>query len=237
VASPNGVARKSANQIVADVERALTQVHSFHLDGVQVDADTGPTAITGDVALPGRIRIRLAQGNQVASVVSINRTVYLMANAAYWAAHTKRAAVVNLLANRWILVPPAVSNSDFGSLLALSNQKTFAKCFIGRHGTLTAAGTTIEAHQPVVILKDKGDVPGDSPGEAYIATTGPPLPVRLIQTGPEKPGGTPDVACGESSAHPDTTTSGDLRLSRFNLPVQIAAPQNALVVPGQGTPA
>jgi hypothetical protein len=236
-AAPNGVAQESGNEIVRSVVGALAHVRSFHLAGMQVDARSGPMTLTGDVALPGRLRIKLAHGNQVAALIAVNRTVYLIANTAYWSAHVKRAAIVSLLANRWILLPPAVSNSDFGSLLAFSSQRTFAKCFIGRHGALTVGRVTVLAHRRVVILKDKGDVPGDSPGEAYIAATGPPLPLRIVQTGPEKPGGTPNVACGESGGHPDTTTSSDLRLTRFNVPVRIVPPKNPIVLPGQGTAA
>jgi hypothetical protein len=236
VAPPNGLAHKSASQIIASAERALSLVHSFHFEGVEVVQRTGTVELTGDIAVPSRFRIQISQGNQTAAVISINGTAYMMANTPFWAARAKTttdAAAVNLLANRWILVPPRVAGSAFGSMAAWSNPATFAKCVIGQHDTLTVAGTAIEGSQPVVIIRDNGNAPGDSPGETYIATTGPPLPVRATQTGPHRAGG--DVACGKGTAGRDTTKSGDLRLSRFNRPVQITAPRNALVLPGWGT--
>jgi hypothetical protein len=233
-AAPNGEARKPAGQILADMKVALGRVHSFHLQGTGVDLKTGTMSMTGDIALPGRIRMAISQGNQTAAFILVGRDAYLRGNAAFWAAHTGSARVVNLLANRWILVPPAVAASDFGRFLALTNRSTLAGCLIGRHGTLTVAGMTTDGTRPVVILKDQGDVPGDSPGLAYIATTGPPLPVRAIQTGPTRPGGPPDRACGQKSTQRDTTKSSNISLSGYDQPIQITAPPNALILPGRG---
>jgi hypothetical protein len=233
-APPNGEAHKPAGQILADMKVALGRVHSFHMQGTGVDLKAGPMSLTGDIALPGRIRMAIVRGNQTAAFIVVGSDAYLMANPAFWAAHTRSARVVNLLANRWIRVPPTVAASNFGVFLALTNRSTLAGCLIGRHGTLTVAGTTTDGAEPVVILKDKGNAPGDSPGEAYIATTGPPLPARAIQTGPTTPGGPPDRLCGEKSKHSDTTKSSNISFSRYNQPIQITAPPNALVLPGQG---
>jgi outer membrane lipoprotein-sorting protein len=60
---PNGEAGKSAKEIVADVEAALGEVDSFHLEGTQTDED-GPLKASGDFALPGRLRVTLTQGSK-----------------------------------------------------------------------------------------------------------------------------------------------------------------------------
>jgi hypothetical protein len=232
---PNGEAGKPAGRILADVKAALSRVHSFHMQGTGVDLKTGPMSLTGDIVLPGRIRMAISQGDQTAAFILISTDAYLRGNTAFWAAHTHSARVVNLLANRWIQVPSAVAAADFGPFLAFTKRSTLAGCLIGRHGTLTVAGTTIDGMHPVVILKDHGDTPGDSPGQAYIATTGPPLPLRAVQTGPSRPGGHPDRACGERSTRKDTTQSSNITLSGYNQPIQITAPPDALILPRRGS--
>jgi hypothetical protein len=234
-AAPNGEAGKPAARILADMKAALSHVHSFHLQGAGVDSKTGPMFLTGDIVLPGRIRMAISQGDQTAGFILVGSDAYLRGNTAFWTAHTHSSRVVNLLANRWIQVPSAVAAADFGQFLALSNRSTLAGCLIGRHGTLTVAGTTNDGSRPVVILEDHGDVPGDSPGEAYIAASGPPLPLRAIQTGPARPGGHPDRACGQRSTRTDTTQSSNISLSGYNQPIQITAPPNPLILPGRGS--
>lgn len=229
---PNGEAHKSATQILADVEAELGRVHSFHIEGTSLDVHTGATSLIGDVAMPGRVRIAIRQGEKSAAFILVGGDAYLMANTAFWAAHVRSSRVVDLLANRWIRVPPPIVGADFGPFLAVSSGSKLARCLIGRHGSLSVAGTTSDGVQPVVILKDHAGVPGDSPGELYVTTTGLPLPVRAIQTGPKTPGGAPDRECGETSVHQDTTKSANIRLSRFNQPVQITAPQDAIILPG-----
>jgi hypothetical protein len=76
-AAPNGEARKPASQILADMKVALGRVHSFHLQGTGADLKTGPMALTGDIALPGRIRMAISQGNQTAAFILVGRDAYL----------------------------------------------------------------------------------------------------------------------------------------------------------------
>ena len=80
-----------------------------------------------------------------------------------------------------------------------------------------------------VVLVDKGNVPGTTPGKLYVATTGDPLPLRAIQTGPQAPGGTPDPRCHETKDDVNSTTRfSDLRLSNYDAKVQIEAPPGAV---------
>src|SRR5437764_268932 len=75
------------------------------------------------------------------------------------------------------------------------------------------------------VAEDQGDRPGTNPGQLYVAASGPALPLRVLQTGPQKPGGSADPTCGGGS---DTTKSADVRLSNFDKDVKISAPPGAL---------
>ena len=77
------------------------------------------------------------------------------------------------------------------------------------------------------MIQDAGDIPGGTPRRIYVATHGDPLPLRLQQIGPKKPGGTPDATCRET-ADVDTTTHGELIMSHWNEGLKIEAPSDAV---------
>jgi hypothetical protein len=96
-------------------------------------------------------------------------------------------------------------------------------------GTLRRAGGTTVDGQPVVIVVDKGDVPGSTPKKIYIATTGAPLPLLVVETGLRVPGGVPDKDCGETSANLNgSSTRARLSINSFNQTVSITAPPGAV---------
>ena len=99
-------------------------------------------------------------------------------------------------------------------------------CLVKEAGTVTKAGARTVAGEQVVVLTDKGDKPGTSPGELYVPASGPALPTRVRQTGPEKAGGTPDPRCEDDDG--DNTNDSDVRLSDYDKPVDIEAPKGAL---------
>ncbi|MDX6539889.1 MAG: hypothetical protein QOI71_1499, partial [Gaiellales bacterium] len=44
-----------------------------------------------------------------------------------------------------------------------------------------------------MVVADAGDAPGSTPTKLYVATMGPPYPLRLTETGRGRPGGRIDV--------------------------------------------
>jgi hypothetical protein len=88
-------------------------------------------------------------------------------------------------------------------------------------GDATVAGT------PVLVLVDHGDAPRGAPGRLFVGPGSLPLPIT--QSGPRRPGGGPDRACGATAGTNDTTVSSSLRVSRYNRRVRITAPADALV--------
>ena len=91
-------------------------------------------------------------------------------------------------------------------------------------GTVTKVGTATVDGKRVVVLADKGDRPGGSPGRLYVAATGAPLPLREEQTGPQR-AGVSDKRCDDPSS---TTTRSDVHLSGFDRPLRVSPPRGAL---------
>jgi hypothetical protein len=202
-------ASKTPAQILADAQRALGSVSSFHIAGTQTDKN-GPSTITGDVSLPGKVHIALHQGAVDLEIIVIGADGYFKANLAFWQGQGSPAAA-GLFAGH---------------------------CFLcSRHGAITKVGTSSVAGAPVVVLADDGKAPGASPGQVFIASTGQPLPLRSTQTGPQQPGGVPDATCNEKHVS-SSTTAGDITYSAYNQPVSIVAPAGAISLPGgSGLPA
>ncbi len=227
-AAPRREALKSPSQIIADAAAALGHVRSFHLDGTGEDLRGGRIILSGDFGIPGRLHLTLAQGSGTIEIILVGGYGYLKANRAFWVAQGTQPKVVAFLADRWVKAA-AASMPGMSEFTTWTNPATIGHCLVEKHlGTVSVAGSDTFAGQPVVILSDHGDLPGSTRGRLYVATTGPALPLRVVETGTKRPGGTPDRLCNETQISPSTTKAGDLRLSRYNQPVSITAPAGAL---------
>ena len=217
-----------ATRLVASAEAALAQVHSFHIAGAAVQSGQ-PATISGDIEIPGRLRVRLHEGQATAQIIVIGADVYLNANAPYFAAQGTPAADVARIADRWVKLP-AGATAGVGTLLSAAEPSTIGHCVVAAHlGTVSVKGHGTVNGQPVVILADKGDVAGSTPGLLYLAASGPPLPLRAVQTGPQALGGVPDAKCGETKADvAGTTTANVVNLSEYNRAPAVTAPAGAV---------
>jgi hypothetical protein len=227
--SPGGTATTATpaaagtpQQELANVQAALRTVKSFHVTGTQLAAD-GRTSLSGNVAANGSLDLTLTQRGATARILLIRRDLYLRATRRFWLAHQTTAAIAGKLAGRWVNVPADRATLDLSRQLS---PQTLAHCTTVNTGTIRSAGATSFLGRPVRVLVSAGDSPGSAPGRLFIAARGRPLPVRVLQTGPERPGGTSDPRC--TSSGPDTTRRSDLRLSRYDVPVHITAPRDVL---------
>jgi outer membrane lipoprotein-sorting protein len=219
-----GEEAKSAREILADVSQALSGVQSYHAEGTQTDKD-GVSHLVVDVSAAGDGRFKLDLGKQSTRLVVTGGQTYINANREFWVAHGGAAGprVAQLLSDRWVKVPASMS-ADLTSTLDKLKPKTLAHCLTQTTGTVTKAGTASVDGKRVVVLTDDGDRPGGSPGRLYVATSGPALPVREMQTGPQRAGVT-DRRCDDPSS---TTTRSDVHLSGFDRPLKVTAPHGAL---------
>jgi hypothetical protein len=219
--SPTAAAGRPQQEL-ATVQAALRSVRSFHVAGTQLAAD-GRTTLSGDVTATGSLDLTLTQQGAAVRILLIGRDLYLRATRGFWLAHQTTPAIAGRLAGHWVKVPADKATLDLSRELS---PQTLAHCTTVNTGTIHDAGTATFLGRPVRVLVSAGDAPGSSPGQLFIATGGRPLPVRVLQTGPERPGGTNDPRCASNG--PDTTRRSDLRLSRYDAPVHITAPRDVL---------
>lgn len=225
-AEDDGRADKSPKAIVSEASDALGKLKSYHVEGTQVDED-GSTKLQADVDARGPLRIDLDQSGRTAVLLLLApQETYIKANAAFWrdSAGADGAGVAQQLTDRWVKVPPAGAGT-FTKLADTLRPSTLSRCVLTGLGTLEGAGTRKEGGQDAVVVRDAGDRPGTSPGELLVAADGAARVLRTRQTGTRKPGGRLDPRCQDADS---TTSSSDLRFSRFDEPLTLKAPSNPL---------
>lgn len=215
-----------------DVAAAIRKVRSYHIEGDQTD-DDGRAEIDGDVSATGdaEITYRLKGGEFEFRILGAE--AYLRGNAAYWksAGGAQGGALAEKLADRWVK-SPASASADTAELIDQLRPSTLASCVDVGLGTLSDGGRATVGGTATDVIADAGDRPGTTPGKLFIAASGPPLPLRVLQTGKRTPGGKIDPKCQDED---DTSTASDLRLSRFDEPVDIETPKGAIELPDDGS--
>ncbi len=229
-----GEASKSPGAILSDLKRDLGKVKSFHFAGRQTEKGA-VTQLSGDVFASGSANIALTEGRASLRMILLPRATYLNANAVYWRRSGGKSgnALATKLAGRWVKVPASAGDSVKPLLDELS-PKHLASCVTVGTGTLSNNGVKTLGGRKVIVLQDKGDRPGTTPGLLYVAAEGPVLPLREIQTGPRKPGGKVNKRCDAAS---DASTAADVSFSRFDRVPPLKAPRNALDLESSGTTA
>ncbi|MEJ7785375.1 MAG: hypothetical protein WKF96_11265 [Solirubrobacteraceae bacterium] len=224
---------RSPQETLAAVQDAVRGAESFHIEGTQTD-DDGVARLEADVAADGAVRLALRQKGAVVDMIVLDQeSVYIRADEAFWAQSSASADVQELLTGRWVKVP---GDEDAAELAQQVQPNVVADCLGESVGTLSAREDKLDGDE-VVVLADEGDKPGTAPGELFVKADDPALPLRVTQTGARRPGGPPvNPKCGSDQDETPQDRS-DLRLSRWNEPVEIEAPPDALdleEIAGQG---
>jgi hypothetical protein len=229
LAAASDEASKTPQQILADVQRDLAKVRSYHFSGSQVDGGS-TTRMSGDVSASGRADVTFREGRASVRVILLPSAMYLKANAAFWKANGGRNGrkIADKLAGRWLKTGDPSLKSIIDELLP----KRLASCASVGTGTLKKGGVGSVGGKRAVVVVDEGDKPGTTPGRLYVTTSGRILPLRELQTGKRKPGGHVDPRCDDPH---DTSTSSDVRFSAFDEPLHITAPHGAVTVPDDGS--
>jgi hypothetical protein len=229
-----GEASKSPAAIMSDLQRDLGKVKSFHFVGRQTEKGA-VTQLSGDVFASGSASIALTEGRASLRMILLPKATYMNANVVYWRRSGGKSGNVLAakLAGRWVKVPASAGDSVKPLLNELS-PKYLASCVTAGLGTLSNNGVKTYKGRKVIVLEDKGDRPGTTPGLLYVAADGPVLPLREIQTGPRKAGGKVDKRCDAAS---DASTAADVTFSRFDRVPPLKAPRNALSLESSGTEA
>ncbi len=196
--SGNGVADKSPAQILAATKKVSDAATSVHVSGSLVSGGT-PISIDVDLIAGKGGRGRLSQSGLAFELIEVANTVYIKGSSSFYK-HIGGSAAAQLLQGKWLKAP--ANSSGFASIGQLTNLRQLVDQTLADHGTLTKSGTTTIQGQKVVGVTDKGNG-----GTLYIAATGKPYPVQISRNG---------------------SGTGTITFSRWNEPVTLAAPANAI---------
>jgi hypothetical protein len=198
--SGNGVADKSPNEIVAATKVAADAAKSVHVAG-SIVSNNSPITLDMTLLAGKGGSGKLSENGLSFELIQTGRTVYIKGSAAFYK-HIGGSAAAQLLQGKWLKAP--ASSSDFASLSQLTELRQLIDQTLANHGTLTKGATTTINGQKVVGITDKS-----KGGTLYISTTGKPYPVEITKGG---------------------TGGGKITFDRWNEPVTLSAPANAIDV-------
>jgi hypothetical protein len=168
----NGVAAKTADQILQETQSALRSANSTHVVGKFVE---GTQSVDFDMHL-GRDASQgsLTQKGTKLEMIVASGTLYLRGKQ-FWEANAPQS-IADKVGDRWARLP-VTSLREGLAYKDLLNLDSFAANVLKPDGKLTKGKTGTVDGAPAIAISD-----GSSP--LWVATTGPAYPLRL---GPEKP--------------------------------------------------
>jgi hypothetical protein len=194
----NGVAAKAPAEIVAAAKVAGDAASSVHVSGSIVSGGS-PITLNLDLLAGEGGYGQLSENGLSFEVVHIGGTVYIKGSPAFYR-HVGGPAAAQLLQGRW-LEAPATSGS-FASLASLTDLRQLVGMTLTIQGPLAKAGTATVGGQKVVGVSNTA-----RSGTLYVARTGRPYPVDVMEGG---------------------ASGGQIVFDRWNAPVSLAAPANAI---------
>ena len=197
-APDNGVSAKSADEIVAAMQTAVSTATSVHIVGA---GTSGGSSISLNLKL---VRGKggaghIALGGLGFDIIRIGQKVYINASKNFLLHYAGSSAAS--LSGRWFFV--SASTKGLGSLGSLTNIDALINQILASHGTLAKGDTTTIGGQPAIAIKDT-----KNGGVLYIATTGPAYPLELT---PGKNNGT-----------------GVIKFTSWDQPIALKAPAHPL---------
>ncbi|WP_205699413.1 LppX_LprAFG lipoprotein [Conexibacter sp. SYSU D00693] len=217
---------KDPKAILTDVASAVRGLESYHLDMKVKDKD-GPGTLTADVNKDGDFKMTLSQNGQGFDVLVVDKATYLKADGGFWksqASGQQGEQLAQALGGKWVKSKQFAA-TDLTGVVGMLQPETLAHCLTTDVGKVTKKGDGEVGGQKAVVLADDGSNPGGVAGELYVAAEGKALPLRIVQTGTKRTPGQGDKRCGSDSGD---TSSSDVTLSKFDEPVDIAAPKDTV---------
>jgi hypothetical protein len=200
--SGNGIASKSASDILAAAKAAAVSATSVH---VAAKNSQGPLSLTLNLDLAGnggRAQVSLAPLGLPFELIRIGSTLYLKGSPAFY----KRlgAGAAKVPPGTWLKVP--ISNGQLAQLAVYTDLSGELNLLLSSTAPITKGATTTVNGQKAVELKQTAKL---FAGSLYVATTGKPYPIQLVKRGRE---------------------SGLITFSHWNAPVSLTAPPNAIAL-------
>ncbi len=200
---------------------AFRQVQSYTAELVETDR-RGSSVATVEFSAPDRFHVTwMRRGRAVETLVIGSRAAYLRATSDYWSRSGLSARASGRLQGVWVGVGPVVGGRMATQMAALA-PATLAYCMTAGTGTLTDHGQQSVGGQSATVVTDAGDGGSNARSRVYIAASGPPYPLRLVNTIKHRAAGAAvDPRCPPPGPG---VTHQDLRYRGFNEPVSVAPP-------------
>jgi hypothetical protein len=168
----NGVADKSASDIVKASSDAIQSAKSVHVSGAL--SDSGQSIKLDLNILSGKGATgSMSQNGLSFKIIAVGKYVYINGSPGFWK-HFGGSAAANLFQGKWLKAPS--TNSDFASLSSLTDLHKLAQSLLTGHGSLSKGSKSTVNGQKVIAVKD-------SQGQLYVATTGKPYPIQIAKAG------------------------------------------------------
>jgi hypothetical protein len=197
-ATANGVASRPAADVVAAAKAAADAASSVHVSG-SLASNGSPIAVDLDLVAGQGGRGQVSEDGLSLELIHLGGTVYIKGSPAFYR-RVGGAAAAQLLQGRWLKAPATIGS--FASLASLTDLRRLVDMALAINGTPTLTGATTVGGQKAVGVTDAAKT-----GTLYVATTGTPYPIALTEDG---------------------ASGGRITFERWNEPLQLAAPANAL---------
>jgi hypothetical protein len=168
--SSNGEAKKSAEQVVSDAQKAALAASSVHVTGNVTDNGT-PLTLDLTIVKDKGGKGTFAENGLSFDVVRIGDTVYIKGSKAFLEQFAG-ATAAQLFAGKWL--KGSATDGQLSALTPLTDAQQLFKAALGNHGKLANKGETDLDGKKVVAIVDT-----TQGGTLYVAATGDPLPVQL----------------------------------------------------------
>lgn len=167
-AASNGVADKTAAQILSAAQAAAQAQSSVHMVGTITQ---GATEMTIDMRVQkgGKATGTLVLAGATLDLVTTGTTVYIKGDKAFWDAQAG-AGAYDLIGEKWV---SSTSGKDLASFRNYTDFATALTRMLTPSGTVATTDASTVDGQAVIGIQD-----GDK-GTLWVATTGEPLPVKI----------------------------------------------------------
>jgi hypothetical protein len=196
--SSNGIASKSAQQILSESKAAADAASSVHVYG-SVKSNGTPVSLNLNLAADKGGSGEISLGGLSFKLILVGETAYMSGSSQFYS-HIGGAAAAQLLTGKWLKVP--ANSGEFAAFGQLANMSRLIDSTLASHGTLSKGATTTVNGQQAIVITDtsKG-------GNLYVATKGKPYPLQITKLGSE---------------------SGKITFDDWDKPVTISAPADSI---------
>lgn len=168
--SSNGEAKKTADQVVADAQKAALAASSVHVTGTITD-NGRPLKVNLVIVQGKRGKGTLSEQGLTFQLVRIGDVAYIKGSDAFLKQFAG-AAAATLFHDRWL--KGSAKSGELAALAPLTDADQLFKAALGQHGKLANRGETQYRGQKAVEIADT-----TQGGKLYVAAEGDPYPIAL----------------------------------------------------------